>query len=102
MIRVCIIEDEDILRKGLIQTFDWAALNCEVVGEASNGKEGLQVISTVKPDIIILDINMPIMDGREVCTDLTTNASVKIIIANEITGSTTQRKQHQMLLKLLI
>ncbi len=81
MIRVCIIEDEDILRKGLIQTFDWAALNCEVVGEASNGKEGLQVISTVKPDIIILDINMPIMDGLAMIENLPNNMYSFIIVS---------------------
>lgn len=65
MIRVCVIEDEAIIRKGLISSVDWAHLDCEVVGEASNGQEGLKLIEKLSPQIIILDINMPIMDGIE-------------------------------------
>lgn len=60
-----IIEDEVIIRKGLIASIDWLAYECEVVGEAKNGKEGLELIANVKPDIIVLDINMPIMNGLE-------------------------------------
>ncbi len=65
MLKVVIIEDEELLRKGLIFTFDWAALSCVVVGEASNGQEGIRVIETLDPDLVITDIKMPLMDGLQ-------------------------------------
>ena len=63
MYRVMIVEDEELLRKGLIFTFDWASLNCLIVGEARNGSEGLEMIRLLNPDLVITDIKMPVMDG---------------------------------------
>ena len=51
--KVVIIEDELIIRKGLISSIPWDNYDCVVVGEARNGKEGLVVIADVKPDIIV-------------------------------------------------
>lgn len=65
MIRVVIVEDEYYVRKGLIQTFDWAALNCQVVGEAANGREGIEIVESLHPDLVIADIEMPVIDGLE-------------------------------------
>lgn len=65
MIRVVVIEDERILRAGLIHSINWAALNCVVAGEAGNGKDGLELILRERPDIVIADIHMPLMDGLE-------------------------------------
>lgn len=65
MIRLIIVEDEWILRAGLIHSIDWASLDCVVAGEAGNGKEGLDLILKERPDIVIADIRMPMMDGLE-------------------------------------
>lgn len=65
MIRVVVVEDEYYVRKGIIQTFDWNSLNCEIVGEAANGRDGLAVIEETKPDLVIADIEMPVVDGIE-------------------------------------
>lgn len=65
MIRVVVVEDEFYVRKGIIQTFDWKSLGCEIVGEASNGREGIAVVEETKPDLIIADIEMPVSDGIE-------------------------------------
>lgn len=81
MFKVCVIEDEIILRKGLIASIDWGDLNCEVVGEAGNGKEGIKLIEKEKPDLIILDINMPIMDGLEMISKLPANMFAFIIVS---------------------
>ncbi len=63
MYRVLLVEDEDIIRKGILFSVDWASAGCIVVAEAKNGQEGLEVIARENPDIVIADINMPLMDG---------------------------------------
>ena len=65
MYRVAVIEDEDIIRKGLVYSVPWLELGCTVVAEARNGIEGLEVIREYRPDLLLVDINMPIMDGLE-------------------------------------
>ena len=65
MYRVLIVEDEDIIRKGIAYTFDWVSMGCTIVGEAANGQEGIDKISELKPDIVLADIMMPIIDGIE-------------------------------------
>ncbi len=63
MLRVLIVEDEDIIRKGLVHTIDWMSMDCTIVGEACNGVEGLKLIKELKPDLVITDIRMPVKDG---------------------------------------
>lgn len=63
MYRVMIAEDEDMIRKGLIYSVPWPEMECSVVGEARNGIEGIEEIRQKKPDIVVADINMPLMDG---------------------------------------
>ena len=41
MMRVMVVEDEEMIRRGIVMAVDWAALDCIVVGEAANGEEGL-------------------------------------------------------------
>lgn len=65
MYRVIVIEDEDIIRKGLVYSIPWQDMDCSVVGEARNGIEGISLIEEKKPDIILVDINMPIMNGLD-------------------------------------
>lgn len=63
MIKVVVVEDEMLVKKGLILTTDWHRFNCEIVGEASNGMEGIEVIRNMNPDIVITDVRMPGLDG---------------------------------------
>lgn len=65
MLKVLIVEDEDIIRKGLVYTIDWLAMDCAIVGEAANGREGLRFIREKQPDLVITDIIMPEMGGIE-------------------------------------
>lgn len=63
MIKVVVVEDEVLVKKGLILTTDWQKYGCEVVGEASNGMEGIREITRIRPDIVITDVRMPGLDG---------------------------------------
>lgn len=63
MYKVLVVEDEDIIRKGLIFMVDWLKVNCVVAGEAADGEEGLEKIREIRPDIVITDVKMPCKDG---------------------------------------
>lgn len=65
MIKVLVVEDEYIIRKGMINTIDWLSMGCKIIGEGINGKEGLKFIEEFSPDLVITDIRMPVMDGLE-------------------------------------
>ena len=59
-------DDEIIIREGFKRLFDWEAHDCEVVGEAADGMEALAQIDALCPDVVIMDINIPIMNGLKV------------------------------------
>ena len=65
-LRVLLVDDEIMIREGFKRLFDWQAHDCEVVGEAGDGMEALTKIDTLRPDIVIMDINIPIMNGLKV------------------------------------
>ena len=65
-LRVLLVDDEIMIREGFKRLFDWDAHDCEVVGEAGDGMEALTKIDTLCPDIVIMDINIPVMNGLKV------------------------------------
>ncbi len=80
MLRVMIVEDEDIIRKGLRYTIDWLGMNCVVVAEAANGREGLAGILEHRPDVVIADICMPFLDGIEMIQEASGTVRFKSIL----------------------
>jgi DNA-binding NarL/FixJ family response regulator len=75
MIRVCLVEDQNLVREGLRALL---ALNpdIQVVGEASDGEEALEVIEREKPDVVLLDLRMPKLDGLGVLKQIKTPALI--------------------------
>lgn len=65
MKKLLIIDDEFIFRQGLRYMMDWNACGYTIIGEASNGQEGLELCEKLKPDIILCDVVMPILNGVE-------------------------------------
>ena len=70
MYKVIVVEDETMVRRGIILTIDWAALDCVIAGEAANGEEGAELAVRLSPDIIVTDVKLPRMDGVEMITKL--------------------------------
>lgn len=65
-LRVLLVDDEIMIREGFKRLFDWDAHGCEVVGEAADGMEAMSQIDALRPDIVIMDINLPVMNGLKV------------------------------------
>ncbi len=60
------VDDEIMIREGFKKLFDWEAHECVVVGEAADGMEAITKIDEEQPDIVIMDINIPIINGLKV------------------------------------
>jgi two-component system response regulator YesN len=63
--RVMIVDDEYIMRQGIKYMINWEEYGFQVVGEASNGKEALDFMEKLKPNVVFCDIAMPVMDGLD-------------------------------------
>lgn len=63
--KVLIVDDEVLVRQGIKHHLNWEQEGFRIVGEASNGKEALELIERLHPHIVITDIVMPVMDGEE-------------------------------------
>jgi DNA-binding NarL/FixJ family response regulator len=61
-IRVVVADDHDLFREGLRQLLETIP-SVEIVGEASDGQEAIRMVADVQPDVILMDINMPRVDG---------------------------------------
>lgn len=77
--KILIVDDEELARSRLRSLIDEIG-GYEIVGEASNGKEALEITERVKPDIMLLDIRMPLMDGLETARHLQEFESVPAVI----------------------
>lgn len=83
MWKLIVADDEPKIRRGIENMLDWQDLNIEIVGEAEDGEIALEVVKEKKPDIILLDINMPFLNGLNLLEKLKeiNNKSIVIIIS---------------------
>ncbi len=84
--KVLLVDDDVIVTKGLRQIIPWQQLNAQIVGEARNGSEALEIAQTRHPDLIITDIKMPVMDGLELCRRIhegMTDTAIVLLSAHE-------------------
>lgn len=63
MFKMIIADDEPTTRQGIRTAINWSLLDIEIIGEAANGAEALEMVRALDPDILICDIRMPKMDG---------------------------------------
>ncbi len=80
MYNVIIIEDEDIIRKGLMYSYDFASDNLHVVADFDNPVSALNYLENNKVDIIITDIKMPLMSGLDMINKIENRKNYEFII----------------------
>ncbi|MFD0618763.1 response regulator [Paenibacillus sp. GCM10027629] len=81
MYNLILVDDEEDVREGLMQEIDWESYGFQVVERAENGKEAMELIEKVMPDIVVTDIHMPFMNGLQLAEWVRkTYPSIKIII----------------------
>jgi NarL family two-component system response regulator LiaR len=79
-IRVLIVDDHDMLRKG-IATMLYATPDLELVGEASSGSEAIEMCAHLKPDVVLMDLMMPEMDGATAIRHIHNNQpQIRIVV----------------------
>jgi DNA-binding NarL/FixJ family response regulator len=79
VIRLLLVDDEVMVRRGLrlmLETED----DLQVIGEAADGFEAIEEAGRLHPDVVLMDIRMPRLDGVEACRRLTDNAETKVVV----------------------
>lgn len=79
LVRVLLVDDHPAVRLSLKTSLEiWGEI--EVVGEASNGQEAVQLVPQIQPDVILMDLEMPVMDGAEATRVIRENNSNALIL----------------------
>ncbi len=88
VLRILIAEDHTIVRKGLISLVSTPRFHIEVVGEASDGSEAVALAQKLKPDVIVMDLSMPKMDGIEAIQKiLADNEDMRILVLTSFSST---------------
>ncbi len=85
--RVLIVDDHQMVREGL-KLLLANALDLEVVGEAANGSEAQGLVRTLEPEVVLMDLSMPVMDGAEATARIREEApSVQVVVLTADSGN---------------
>jgi len=79
--RILIVDDHEIVREGIRTLLNRSRPQWDVVGEAINGKLAIEAVQNLKPDVVILDVTMPVMSGLEAAPRIVAlNTGARILI----------------------
>jgi DNA-binding NarL/FixJ family response regulator len=92
--RVLLVDDHALFRRGVRRLFEQNDL--EVVGEASNGQAAVQLTSELRPDVVVMDLSMPVMDGLQAIEQIIKSDTEARILVLTITA-----EEHEVLDALL-
>jgi DNA-binding NarL/FixJ family response regulator len=85
-IRILVIDDHTVVREGLVAILEQEE-DLTVVGEASNGREAVDTFQAIRPDLALMDLRMPVMDGVEAITEIRESSpNARIIILTTYDG----------------
>jgi len=82
MVRVGVADDQPLIRTGLRSMIDHAA-DLELVGEAADGEQAVELARRYRPDVVLMDVRMPVIDGIEATRRITADAdlaSVRVVV----------------------
>jgi CheY-like chemotaxis protein len=79
-VRVLLADDHEIVRQGLVSLLS-EEHSIEIVGEAANGREAVNLADQLKPDVVIMDVSMPLMDGYEATRQIKANLPQMRVVA---------------------
>ncbi len=88
-IRVVIVDDSAFLRKSVSYILESSG-EIEVVGTAKNGQEGFELVSKLKPDLVTLDVEMPVMNGLETLKKIMDECPTPVIMLSSLTAEGTE------------
>lgn len=92
MIRVVVAEDHHLVRQGIVKLLDGAG-DIQVIAEADNGQEALMLVKSLQPDVMVLDITMPYLDGLETLAEIAgMNPKPQVVILSMHVDPTTVRQ----------
>ena len=82
MLKVLLVDDEPLAIEGMKNNIKWEKMGYRICGEAADGEEAVSIIQNVKPDVVVTDIRMPVIDGLELISIVKKriDSSIKFII----------------------
>ena len=78
-IRVALVDDQSLVRSGFAMVLS-VEDDIEVIGQAANGAEAVELITTERPDVVLMDVQMPVLDGIEATRQIVAKDLAKVII----------------------